>query len=169
MKKLNVVFIVVISFIIISVLGRKVIAQNQNVRENLIHKSSIKGSIESNQMKRTDTSIILTIPPVTCGRIPWNDPIIINWLSENNEGTGTPGSSKYKFSGWVSNFDKSWKLKVIITTNQDWSQPVTLDADGRFDGVVFLDDHNRDTTPIKITIKNSSGTIIKKCIITLTE
>jgi len=169
MKKTYVLFIVVISFITVAVFGAKVVYQKQGWEMKLIHKSIISGSNETNQTKQKDTSIILTTPQVNCGRIPWNDPIILKWFEENYLGSGGTGVSKYKFSGWISNFDKSWKLTVVITTNQDWPQPVTIDKDGIFDGAVYFDDANHGITPIKITLTNSTGKIIKRCIITLTN
>ena len=160
MKRMYVILIAVISFTAMTVFSAEIYSKRQNLRFMPIIQNSFDPFIGSSPTNQADTNILLTVPPVKCGRIPWNDPIITNWLEQYNVGNGGPGISKYTFSGWISGFNKGWKLKVIITTNQDWPQPITLDDNtGKFDGVVYLDDASRVTTPIKITLSNSSGII----------
>jgi hypothetical protein len=147
------------------------LSKKQNQKTKSVHQlgSESFNDPESNQTQRSDTNINITTPSITCGRIPWKDQVIQNWLSETREGTGMAGTSKYKFSGWISGFNKNWKFKVIITTNQDWPQPVTVDEYGKFDGVIYLDDNYRQNLPIKITIKDISNKTIKNCTVMLIE
>ncbi len=167
-KYLLYVTIIISAIIIINVTtaadkGIKTISQKQKI---------VNGFKESGQIKKADSSsIIFVIPPVKCGSISWKDPIISNWLAKYcADKCSDSVSSGYKFSGRISNSDKSCSLKVIIKTDGEYAQPVRFNPDnGTFDGKVYFDKSNRMDTHIKVMLRDSNNITLQTFVIALTE
>jgi hypothetical protein len=134
----------------------------------LLHKS-VSSIDETGQ---ADTGkIVFYIPRVRCGNVSWNDTVVTQWLSKNClDKCDDPSSSGYRFSGKILNSDKSWSMKVTIKTDRDYVQPVMFNpVNGTFEGKLYFDKTNRNETPIKIYLRDSSRTTIRTYAVTLID
>jgi hypothetical protein len=169
MKKLNLLFIIFISIIVVINIATSAIPRIKTIIHN---QKNIDAALKSGQIKQADTSwIIFSIPSVKSGKIPWKDAAISKWIANYCiDKCNDSLSSGYKFSGQIMNSNKSWSLKVTIKTDKEYAQPVKFDAaDGKFIGNLYFDKSNRMETLIKIMLRDSDNIPIDSFKITLTE
>jgi hypothetical protein len=109
------------------------------------------------------------VPSLKCGDFNWDDTLIINWLKNNCiDKCDDPNTSGYSFSGKIMGAGKNNSLKVTITTNKEYLQPIRFNpADGTFKGTLYFDKTIQEKTIIKLMLRDSTRTVINSFIITL--
>lgn len=117
---------------------------------------------QSGNEKQSCEKIIFTAPALKCGVINWDDQIISNWLKNNCvEKCDDSLASGYSFNGKINGTNKSNSLKVTITTDRDYAQPVRFNPNtGVFEGKVFFDKSNRQETIVKVMLRDSNRLVI---------